>query len=84
MTPTDLRALCSRSWCFAKCANYPCALKDINKALNAHPEDIPAMQLKAHYTYLNTDFESAMVINYRGISKRKQPDLFLKGVMQVY
>ncbi|GLV35669.1 uncharacterized protein CBL_01180 [Carabus blaptoides fortunei] len=82
VTPKDLRTLCSRSWCFAKCANYPCALKDINNALDAHPEDIPAMQLKAHYTYLNTDFESAMVINYRGIDKRKQPDLFAKGVMQ--
>lgn len=83
VSPTNLRARLGRAWSRAKTTYYTCAIKDIDIALATSPLDLRAIQLKAYFTFLRTDFEDAFVQNQRGIPKRKMPNGFLIGAMQV-
>lgn len=82
-TPEDKRALIGRSWARAKACQYKGALSDIDKAISIDSNDYVVLAHKALNTYLNCEFEDALVQNLRLLPKRKKPDNFAMGVMHV-
>lgn len=81
--PKDKRALLGRSIARAKAVQYEGALADINRALEISEECLVSQAQKSLYTYLNCNFEDALVANLTCLPKRKKPDNFSMGVMHV-
>lgn len=62
---------------------YKSAIQDIANALEIDPVQLTVLAHKARLTYLNCEFEEGLVQNVRLMLKRKKPDYFTMGVMDV-
>ncbi|KAM3964541.1 outer dynein arm-docking complex subunit 4 [Aphomia sociella] len=78
----DVRSLLGRSLARAKMTHYAGALVDAARAADLEPENLTALQIRAHTDYEKCAFERALVLASRGQCQRRFPPNFVECARQ--
>lgn len=81
-SPEDVRTLTGRSQVCADAVQPVQAYSDAELALKLEPGNMNARNMQARAMYTMSDFERSVVMNYRGLAKRRQPPYFMEGINQ--
>ncbi|XP_057669957.1 outer dynein arm-docking complex subunit 4-like [Diorhabda carinulata] len=80
--PDDMKTLIDRSKARSKACQYKGALEDLKKVLSTEGDNLIGLAQKSETTFLNCEFEDALVQNFRLLPIRKKPDDFFLGIMK--
>ncbi|XP_041982848.1 outer dynein arm-docking complex subunit 4-like [Aricia agestis] len=81
-TSDDVRTLTGRSQVLADAVKPKQAYSDAEIALKLEPTNMIARNMQARALHTLSEFERAVVMNYRGYRVRRQPPYFMEGINQ--